>query len=109
MDLDATHGFLEVRIEAPHGLADTHGERDRAADPDEHPAAAATVERRRDDGGKVCNQLGASRDEGDAWREVRSIKRPGGRAGVKYRDVQASGSAVGNERREYRDHGGQRR
>ena len=109
MNLDATHGFLEVRIKAPHGLADTHGERDRAADPDEHPAAAATVERGSDNGGKVFDQRGASRDEGNVWREVRVIKRPGGRAGVEYRDSQAGRSALGNERRENRDHGGQRR
>lgn len=108
MDLDATHRPLESRIKTPHSLANTPGERDRATDTDKHAAAAATIERGIDEAVEMFDKTGASRDEGDTWREVHSIQRFDGRASVEYREAQASGITLGNESREKGDHWGQR-
>lgn len=84
MKLDATHGSLEVRIEAPHNFAHARGERGRATHTDEHSAATTSVERGTDEDVEVFEKLGAARGEGYSWREVHAIKRFGRRTGVEY-------------------------
>lgn len=108
VELDTTHGSLELRIKTPYSFANAASERNRTTNTDENTAAASTVNHGVDEAVEVFDQLGAPRDEGDTWREVHSIKRFGGRASVKYGEAQASGITLGNESGEKGKDGGQR-
>ena len=108
MQFNTTRGSLEVRIKASDSFANALGERDRTTNTNEHTAATATAERGIDEVVKAFGEIRTSRGQGDARGEVHPIKRVGGRTRIEHRDAKTCDSALGNERCEQWDHGGQR-
>lgn len=108
VNLDATHSALKARIEAPDSIAHTPSERHGPTYADEHAGALPATEGGMNEPVDVLGEFGASGGEGDTWREVQSIDRFGRCAGIEDRDAQACDCTLRNERREKRNHGGER-